>query len=213
MPVQDFGNAFSTFVAQNFGAGQQKRIRQGIRSAIGVTTGFCLLISAIVFIFARPLMQLFIDGSEKEIISIGVEYLRVEGSFYVGIGYLFLLYGFYRAIRMPGMSVVLTVFSLGTRVVLAYALAAIPAIGVHGIWWSIPIGWALADAYGVGITEERSNAVFGIQDMTLCEVLGSSGIDVHHAPSFDGINQRTGDFLWNSRTSETSSQSASCTDD
>lgn len=149
MPVQDFGNAFSTFVAQNFGAGQQKRIRQGIRSAIGVTTGFCLLISAIVFIFARPLMQLFIDGSEKEIISIGVEYLRVEGSFYVGIGYLFLLYGFYRAIRMPGMSVVLTVFSLGTRVVLAYALAAIPAIGVHGIWWSIPIGWALADAYGV----------------------------------------------------------------
>ena len=149
MPVQDFGNAFSTFVAQNFGAGQQKRIRQGIRSAVGVTTGFCLLISAIVFIFARPLMQLFIDGSEKEIISIGVEYLRVEGSFYVGIGYLFLLYGFYRAIRMPGMSVVLTVFSLGTRVVLAYALAAIPAIGVHGIWWAIPIGWALADAYGV----------------------------------------------------------------
>lgn len=69
MPVQDFGNAFSTFVAQNFGAGQQKRIRQGIRSAVGVTTGFCLLISAIVFIFARPLMQLFIDGSEKEIIS------------------------------------------------------------------------------------------------------------------------------------------------
>ena len=46
------------------------------------------------------------------------------------------------------MSVVLTVFSLGTRVVLAYALAAIPAIGVHGIWWSIPVGWILADCFG-----------------------------------------------------------------
>lgn len=42
----------------------------------------------------------------------------------------------------------LTILSLGTRVVLAYALAAIPSIGVHGIWWSIPIGWALADIYG-----------------------------------------------------------------
>ena len=30
MPVQDFGNAFSTYVAQNYGAGQTARIRKGI---------------------------------------------------------------------------------------------------------------------------------------------------------------------------------------
>lgn len=47
------------------------------------------------------------------------------------------------------MSVVLTVISLGTRVALAYALSAIPAIGVVGIWWSIPIGWFLADVVGL----------------------------------------------------------------
>ena len=46
------------------------------------------------------------------------------------------------------MSVVLTVFSLGTRVLLAYLLSAIPAVGVAGIWWSVPIGWFLADAVG-----------------------------------------------------------------
>ena len=45
MPVQDFGNAFSTFVAQNFGAGQKERIRRGIRSAVSVTSWFCLIIS------------------------------------------------------------------------------------------------------------------------------------------------------------------------
>ena len=61
------------------------------------------------------------DGSQHDIISIGVRYLRIEGAFYVGIGVLFLLYGYYRAIRMPGMSVVLTVLSLGLRVALAYA--------------------------------------------------------------------------------------------
>lgn len=48
------------------------------------------------------------------------------------------------------MSVVLTVISLGTRVALAYLLSAIPAIGVVGIWWSVPIGWFLADAVGIG---------------------------------------------------------------
>ena len=46
------------------------------------------------------------------------------------------------------MSVVLTVISLGTRVLLAYLLSAIPAIGVTGIWVSVPIGWILADIAG-----------------------------------------------------------------
>ena len=47
------------------------------------------------------------------------------------------------------MSVVLTFLSLGTRVVLAYILSAIPSIGVVSIWWAIPIGWFLADAVGL----------------------------------------------------------------
>jgi putative MATE family efflux protein len=149
MPVQEFGNAFSTFVAQNFGAGKQARIRRGVRSAFVTSVLFSLAVSVAVFLLARPLMLIFVKAEEMEIIRIGVQYLRIEGVFYFGIGILFLLYGYYRAIRMPGMSVVLTVLSLGTRVVLAYALAAIPSVGVTGIWWSIPIGWALADAVGI----------------------------------------------------------------
>ena len=47
------------------------------------------------------------------------------------------------------MSLVLTVFSLGTRVALAYLLSSIPSVGVAGIWWSVPIGWLLADAVGI----------------------------------------------------------------
>ena len=78
-----------------------------------------------------------------------MEYLRIEGSFYFGIGILFLLYGLYRAVKLPGMSVVLTILSLGTRVALAYGLSAIPIIGVKGIWAAVPIGWLLADAVGV----------------------------------------------------------------
>lgn len=149
MPVQEFGNAFSTFVAQNFGAGKQARIRRGVRSAFVTSVLFSLAVSVAVFLLARPLMLIFVRAEETEIIRIGVQYLRIEGAFYFGIGILFLIYGYYRAIRRPGMSVVLTVLSLGTRVVLAYALAAIPSVGVTGIWWSIPIGWALADAVGI----------------------------------------------------------------
>lgn len=149
MPVQDFGNAFSTFTAQNYGAGEKDRLRKGLKDALAASVLFSLAVSAVVFIFARPLMGLFVDSAETQIIAEGVRYLRIEGAFYFGIGILFLLYGLYRAVGRPGMSVVLTVLSLGTRVLLAYALSAIPALGVVGIWWSVPIGWALADIVGI----------------------------------------------------------------
>lgn len=110
---------------------------------------FCVVISTAVCILARPLMGLFIQPEETEIIAIGVGYLRIEASCYFGIGLLFLLYGFYRAVKRPGMSVVLTVISLGTRVALAYLLSAMPSVGVTGIWVAVPIGWVLADLAGV----------------------------------------------------------------
>lgn len=156
MPVQEFGNAFSTFVAQNYGARQYTRIRKGIRVAFFLSGVFSLLLSGLIFVYATPLMQLFVSESEEAIVGVGVSYLQTEGLFYIGIGFLFLLYGYYRAVRMPGMSVVLTILSLGTRVVLAYGLSAIPEINVHGIWWSIPIGWFLADAVGLGYYWFRS---------------------------------------------------------
>ena len=149
MPVQDFGNAFSTFIAQNYGAQKESRIRSGLKGAVLASMLFCVAVSTLVWIFARPLMILFVESGEVEIIAEGVRYLRIEGSFYCGIGCLFLLYGLYRGLGKPGMSVVLTVISLGTRVVLAYALSAVPSIGVTGIWWSVPIGWALADMAGI----------------------------------------------------------------
>ena len=148
MPVQDFGNSFSTFIAQNYGAGESKRIKEGIKNAIKVSTLFCVFISGVVYIFAEKLMLIFVQPNEIEIIEKGIKYLRIEGVFYWGIGCLFLLYGFFRAIEKPGISLILTIVSLGTRVVLSYSLAGIPVIGVKGIWWSIPIGWILADGVG-----------------------------------------------------------------
>ncbi len=146
LPVQDFGNAFSTFTAQNYGAKQFDRIKKGIKAAGVISIIFGMAISVLVCVFAQPLMSLFIDASQTDIIQQGMRYLRIEGAFYFAIGVLFLLYGLFRALGKPGISVVLTVISLGSRVILAYALA--PGFGTDGIWWSVPIGWLLADGLG-----------------------------------------------------------------
>lgn len=146
MPVQEFGNAFSVFVAQNYGAGEEERMRQGVRKSVVLVVLFCLAVSGIVYLFAPSLIQIFVESGETEIIQAGTYYLRTEGMFYFGIGLLFLFYGYYRAVELPVMSVVLTVISLGTRVALSYQFA--PLFGESIIWYSIPVGWLLADAVG-----------------------------------------------------------------
>ena len=132
----------------NYGGNFSEGIREGIKNAVLLVLIFCLLISAGVFIFAKPLLLLFVKPQETEILAVGISYLRIEGSFYCLIGFLFLFYGFYRAIKKPGMSVILTAASLGSRVILAYILSAVPWIGVTGIWAAVPIGWLLADGIG-----------------------------------------------------------------
>ena len=93
-------------------------------------------------------MGIFIDPAETAILAAGVHYLHIEGACYLGIGILFLLYGYYRA--------------LGTRVALAYLLSATP-LGVTGIWLSVPIGWALADAIGIGYYLKKHRAKYAVQ--------------------------------------------------
>ena len=77
LPVQDFGNAYSTFVAQNHGAGDHGRIRAGTKQAFIISTAFSVAISALVFAFARPLMLIFIDANETAVLLAGIKYLRI----------------------------------------------------------------------------------------------------------------------------------------
>ena len=148
MPAQEFGNAFSLFISQNYGAKRYDRIRKASGLAVKVSAGFCVAVSVLVWIFAAPLIRIFLSGAEPEIVCAGVHYLHIEGAFYWGIGCLFLLYGLYRGIERPVMSLILTVLSLGTRVDLAYLFAPMPQFGVSAIWWAIPVGWILADLAG-----------------------------------------------------------------
>lgn len=148
MPAQDFGNAFATYVAQNKGARKEERIRKGFRSAILCTTAFCFVITVTVWAFAPQLIAIFLPDDAAAII-VGAQYLRIEGAFYILIGYLFLYYALYRGLGHFRTSIVLTIISLGIRVCLSYLLVWLD-LGLNSIWWSIPIGWAVADLAGYG---------------------------------------------------------------
>lgn len=161
MPLQEFGNAFSIFTAQNYGAGKKERIKKGLQISVLMSAVYAGLISALFWLYSENLVQIFIDPELYSITADAVHYLHIEGSFYFAIGILFLFYGYFRALGHPWISVILTAISLGTRVGLSYCLSGM--IGVDGIWYSIVIGWLLADLAGVlflrklpGCQEENS---------------------------------------------------------
>ena len=158
MPAQEFGNAYSLFVSQNYGAKKYDRIKQGMKISFILSILFCQIVSLLIFLSANNLMGIFVDSSEIDIIMQGAKYLRIEGAFYAGIGVLFLWYGYFRGINKPQISLVLTIVSLGTRVLLSYTLAPNSALGVVAIWLSIPIGWLLADVFGI-IFYKKNNRI------------------------------------------------------
>lgn len=148
LPVQDFGNAFSTYIAQNIGANRIDRVKLGFKSSIKIIIIFCAISSVAIISLSGHFMRIFVDPAETTVIQTGIDYISVVGMFYILIGFLFMFYGFYRGVGSLYMSVILTIISLGTRVLVAYFLSSIPSIGAKGIWWAIPIGWILADIIG-----------------------------------------------------------------
>ena len=146
-------------VSMQYGSGEADRMRQSVFQSFVLIACIALVLNLLVYLGLDSILWVLqvpgeLRGLMKEylciiFLGIGAHHLRIEGACYVGIGLLFLLYGYYRAVNRPEMSVILTIASLGTRVALAYLLSA-TALGVTGIWVSVPIGWALADCIGVG---------------------------------------------------------------
>ena len=140
MPAMSFAIALSTFVGQNVGANKPERVKTGLRATFLMSSGVTLTISALILIFARGLMRMFTD--DETVIELGRGYLVVIGIFYILFSTMFIYTGVLRGAGDTLVPMFISLFSLWiVRIPVAYFLSGIPAIGVHGIWWSIPIGW------------------------------------------------------------------------
>ena len=65
MPAQEFGNAYSLFIFQNYGAKKKDRIYNGTKIATIVSVLFCAIISLVIWLFSKQFMEMFIASTEK----------------------------------------------------------------------------------------------------------------------------------------------------
>ncbi|MCX6271997.1 MAG: MATE family efflux transporter [Bacteroidetes bacterium] len=140
IPAMNFSIALSAFVGQNLGANKPERVRRGFTSTLWMTSVIAVTMSAVAILFGSQIMGLFTD--DQNIISIGHKYLIIVSSFYIVFSAMFIVGGVMRGAGDTLIPMFITLFSLWIiRIPFSYFLSR--KIGVEGIWWGIPIAWAI----------------------------------------------------------------------
>lgn len=141
VPMIASGNAVSTFTAQNLGAGQIERVKKGYLAAMKMVAAFAVIICLALTLFHESIIRSFLEaGSEAAAFETGNSYLTFIAFFFVFLGLKAITDG---VLRGAGDVVVFTLanlINLGIRVIAAFTLA--PLIGVQGVWFAVPMGWA-----------------------------------------------------------------------
>ena len=139
MPAINLGQALMNFTAQNKGAGEQKRIAKGGRSALIITLGISIAISGLIYSFAPHFIAIF--NRQKAIVQIGKGYLRIVSIFYFVFGAMQVLNGL---LLGYGKSLLPLIASVTTFCLLQVPLAVCLShtkLGFNGIWLAAPFGW------------------------------------------------------------------------
>lgn len=141
VPMIATGNALSTFAAQNLGAGQQERVKEGYHAAYKIILGFAVILLLFSQLCYRPVIAMFVSESGAEVaFSTGTAYFRFIGCFFCLIGFKSITDGILRAAGDVNVYMLANLVNLTIRVLVARLLS--PVFGIAFIWYAVPLGWA-----------------------------------------------------------------------
>lgn len=140
----NFGNALSGYVGQNIGAGKTQRIKPGVRAGILICGSMALVMTAVLELFAEPVIRLFLKEEEDmaAVTAVGARYIRTVGAFLLLFTVYMLVKAVFKGAGDMSWFIFCTLISFIIRLVLTVRFAGRYGTGV--IWWSICIGWAVA---------------------------------------------------------------------
>ncbi|KAF1300113.1 MATE family efflux transporter [Enterococcus sp. JM9B] len=90
-PMMSFGVTMATFTAQNFGAKKYGRILTGVKQCLIMSCSFSIVAGAIVVLFGKQFVRLFVNTSEVEVFHLAQIYFNIASSMYWILAILFIL--------------------------------------------------------------------------------------------------------------------------
>ncbi|HHU06510.1 MAG TPA: MATE family efflux transporter [Clostridiales bacterium] len=143
MSMNTIGTAFSSFAAQNYGAGRRDRIIEGYK----VFSLFCLGVAAFIILimqlFSPFLVGLFTSGTpDPKLIEVGVNFLRIISPDYLIICFIITSGGLLRGLGRTRDFFYVTVLDFAVRVAMSFFLTKLLQ-SYTGLFWSWYFGSAL----------------------------------------------------------------------
>lgn len=138
-PEQSISHGITTFVAQNRGAKQNKRIMRGFRIGMLLEVLYWVFIFCVTYFAARPIMSLFAIDGNSQIIDLGENYLQLMALFYLLPAFTNGIQGFFRGMGKMRVTLMATTVQIVFRVLFVYLLA--PSYGIVGVAYACFIGW------------------------------------------------------------------------
>lgn len=138
-PEQNIGHAMTALMAQNKGANEKKRMKEGFKCGMVLEFIYGIILFAVCFILARPLMLLFVK--DEEVILHGVKYLRLISFMYILPAATNGIQGYFRGIGDLKITLLSSFINMGVRVIAAIPLVLVMGMGIEALPLSYLAGW------------------------------------------------------------------------
>lgn len=141
LPIMSFSMAATTFVGQNFGAGQIDRVKKALWVTMALSFVYTVITGTLLLLAQDPIMHLF--TGDETVVAFGQQAMHYFCPFYWLLGILHGLAGTVRGTgkSVPPMVVLLVSLCLFRIVWIRFALSAFQ--GIDGVFILYPVSWAL----------------------------------------------------------------------
>ena len=159
-PQQNIAHASTTFMAQNRGAGKSRRMKQGFYCTILLETIYTAVVLALVFLFSRQIMELFVGNDSEEVVTLGISYLELIAFMYVMPEATNIIQGFFRGLGDLKVTLVSTILNMSSRFLSAWVMIHIMHGGFDRLAWANFFGWVAMLAFQIPMIVCRWKKVF-----------------------------------------------------
>lgn len=132
-----FATALTTFMGQNYGAGQWERAKKGYSLAARYSVYIGVVATGLFVVWPEGIIRIFFH--EPEAIAIGINCLRIMGYSQIMMCLEIISSGAFNAIGKTNIPSTVGITFNGLRIPLALILSADSLLGLDGVWWSITI--------------------------------------------------------------------------
>ena len=142
---ENIGVAMATYCGQNIGARRLDRVKSGLKAATGIMLVYFVITFAVIFPFSDEMMALFVDPSQRQIIDLASQYMRISNYFYPVLGMLTIFRYSIQGLGYSTLSLMSGVMEMLARC--AVSIWMVPAMGFMGVCLGDPAAWSAADLF------------------------------------------------------------------